>query len=340
MATESVSMLGLDFGGGSEEVKPLADSSLSGECDMTSHDLNRCQNPNKADDQSILKTYVAQREWINPTSPRTFVNASSAANIPTLRAELKQHLEAVPCLIVHFGSPKTDLAALLTFCRQLVAEHPDGSLPMAFCATQIRGSDVIEAGQVPDALTNGISVVFHVEGIEDLKVLGIQLGHCAKIAREKHLDISEMRVILIIDKAASLLLSKVIRDGTDDRDYVVDHKFEEYVDACAKNKFELVTKYLPQVEIIGETASTMMTKEWATKMAKHQFRNSHYLPTTVEKAKWPLDQLAFILSYHPFGMSYVLADMLLPEKGQMVKRLLEAWVNTFLGSPIRFIQSE
>jgi hypothetical protein len=332
--------LGLDFGGGAEELKPFTSTGLTGECDPISHELNRCRDPNKVDDQSIFKAHVAQREWINPTSPKTYVNASSAGNIPSLQNELKRHLETVPCLIIHFGSPQTDFSAIRLFCQHLVAEHPNGDLPIMFCAASIQGADVIKVEQIPEMLTIGISIVYNAISNEDLRLLGIQMGQCAKIAREKHLDISEIRVILVIDKAASLILGKTIRDDADDRDYVVDHSNKEYIDVCKKNKFELATKYLPQVEILGETSSSMMMKEWATKMTKHQFRNAHFLPTAIERAKWPLDQLSFLLSYHPFGMSFVLADMLLPENGQMVKRLLESWVNTFLGNPIRFIQAE
>ena len=344
-----------DFGDGAEFAHGEGVSGIPGEQDNSSHELSKCSGSGMMHGQSILTMQVAQREWLNPNGPvsgqGSIANASTVANIAKLHEELRKHLETIPCLIVHYGAFDGDFESLMLFGRALSKEH-NGELPVAFCATGARGRDVIAPEHVAAAILKGISVFYHVLNQQDFNDLGRQLGICAVQAREEKIDISQVRFILVLDKAAGFVLGKIIRDCEDDRTLLVDEddthksqssKTEKTVESEAKHKvderFLLSTKYLPQVEALQEIPSTMMNKEWGAKMSMHAFRNAHYPPTAIEKARPPLDQLGFFLAFHPFGMSYVIAISLLPDKGQLVKKLLESWVSTMLGTPIRFIDA-
>jgi hypothetical protein len=327
-----------DFGEGSETTKGDIVIGIPGECDVTSHELNKCSSPSSLADLSLFSMHIAQREWLDQQAKQNVGNSATVANIPKLRDAIKIHLDAAPCLIVHYGVIENDFESLVLLARS-IAEDSENEIPVAFCATGMSGKDFIALENVAATVLNGVSVFYHVEDSVGIRDLGIQLDKCATMARAAKKDISPIHLIVVIDRAAGYVLGGAIRDDSDDRIFITDSSEEDFQIARKANRFELATKYLPQVETMQEASSTIMSKEWEAKMSTHGFRNAHYPSSAIVQAKFPLDQLGFILAFHPFGMSFVIATALLPEKGQQVKKLLESWVNTVLGTPVRFIRA-
>ena len=345
--------------------------------DGQSHDLSRSSPVTTVDgqahdrrSQSILCTYMPQREWLGTT--HTLSNASTVANIPKLRDELRRHLEEAPCLVIHCGTYQTDFESLIAFATALSDSHrpataaataaatASGSsqLPVAFCATEAKGRYVIGVDSIATALLRGCSVFYHLITAAHAQSLASQLSLCAALAREQKVDISPIRLIIIIDRTATYVISRAIREESEDRAFLADpdsemHRNRTSVSLAAGSggsggsggravgeRMSLVTQYLPQVEPIQTFEPTMMSKEWEARMTVHAFRNSHSPPTTIRDTRFPLDLLGFFLAYHPFGQSFVLAAALLPEKGPMVRKLLESWVNSILGTPTRFFVAD
>lgn len=328
-----------DFGEGAEVATGSIVPGIPGECDANSHDFSICLNPGVLLKQSMISMFVSQREKLMTSGGNGINNISTVANIPKLGEALKTHLEEAPCLVIHYGDRKCDFETMVIFVRSISAKSK-GNIPIAFYAKDAKGPDFITVNDVPDRILNGVSVFYHAEDPDEFEAFGAVLSRCATMATEKRLDISPIQFIVVIDRTAGFILGKTIRDEGDDRLFLVDGGEREQGKAQHDKGFELATRYLPQVEAIQEVPPTMIRKEWETKMSTHIFRNAHFPPSAIDSAKFPLDHLGFFLAFHPFGPSYVIAMSLLPDKGSLVKKLLEAWVSTSLGSPVRFIKAD
>lgn len=329
-----MSSTALDFGDAAQsDIRVVSFGNVS--TDAQSHDLSV---DNVID--RLLVVHVSQRECLSASETLNVRNAATVGNIPKLQSELENHLSSSPCLILHYGTYDIDFESMIVLGR-LIAAKGGGKIPVAFCVAPnitVSGEDFILADALPDALLNGVSVFFNVQMHSDLRTICAQFGRCAMMARERRLDISSIKFIMIIDRTAGFILGSLIRDEGDDRAYLFDEVRNSGDSHRQKN--DLTTKYLPQVESMQEPKPTLMTKDWEASMLMHAFRNAHCPPTMVEIAKFPLDQLGFILAYNPFGKSHVIALTLLPDKGVQVKKLLESWINLVIGTPSMFIRAE
>lgn len=320
----------LDFGdetSGSDVVTGMAASGGG------SRDMSKCQAPSVLGGHPLLYTHIAQRECLVAGVPLTRQNTATVANVEKTREMLRGHLVAAPCLIVHYGTYETDFESLMDFGRAVAAESKD-EIPVAFCAANARGKDVIDPKDVPSAILRGVSVFYNISASRDFVTIGDVLSRCAERAsttKPQKLDISPIRLVVVIDRTASYLISQVVRDGNDDKYWLVEGE--------DSSRFNIANSYLPQVEPVQDVASTLVSKDWETKMKTHVFRTSHFPPSAINSARYPLDQLGFLLAFHPFGASYVVTVALLAEKGMLVRKLYEAWISTTLGTPSRFITS-
>ncbi|MFA5091426.1 MAG: hypothetical protein WC483_02235 [Candidatus Paceibacterota bacterium] len=345
-----------DFGDGSEKGEVI--SGIPTECDHTSHSLSTVADPSKADGRPILVVNISQRESLVPEAPMSLTNVSSAANSVRIRAELEAHLEAAPCMIVFYGAYAMEFESMIVLARS-ISSKGKGKVPIAICAPHVTGSDVIRSDAIASTIIRGVSVFYYVATLADFTTLSQQLAVCANSARESKKDISPIRFILILDKALTLLLATAIRDEGDDRLFLFDEKQERKeeeklrrqageeerakIASIERNRDvrrELSTKYFPQVETTQSLTPSMVCKEWEACTTGHMFRNAHFPPTALSEIKPPLDILSGFVAFHPFGRSFVLANVLLPKKGELVKKLLETWISTILGTPSRFIRAE
>ena len=321
-----------DFGA-EERGAPI--TGMGGIREVVSRDLSKSGVPNAIGGRAILTLNVSQRETIDGSDATTPNNVASVANVGKTRQEIEGHLRDAPCFIIHYGTYKNDFESLMRFLRK-ISESGDDDIPVAFYAKQAAGSDVLTQEKIPDAVLRGVSVVFHVDSLADLKDMKAVFEKVAERAREEKKDISDIRLLMLLDRTACFKIGTSIRDAKDDMMYFNDDDNAE----GNESRLALAMQYLPQIEGFQDLPSTMLMKLWESKMLRHTFRNPHHVPQVVDPPKFPLDHLGFMLAYHPFGPSFVVATTLLAEKGTMVKRLLEAWVNTYLGTPIRFISAE
>lgn len=327
--------------------------------DHSSHTLSTVTEPSKIDGHPILTVNVSQREKLVPDiEPMTTTNVASIANISRLRSDIEAHLTETPCMVILFGAFETEFVPLMAFARS-VATKSKGQIPVALCAPNITGPDVIGIEMIPSTIIRGVSVFYYAASRDDFFAIRDQFAICARLARESKKDISPIRLLLLLDKAVTLNISKLIRDEGDDQLFLFDDGKERKEERKAINQIQdvdgirrfeatkdekrmLVTKYFPQVEALQMQAATMVCKEWEATMVGHIFRNSHFPPPAAADSKIPkipLEYLSAILAFHPFGRSFVIANALLPNKGEMVKKLLETWISTTLGTPSRFIHA-
>jgi len=282
---------------------------------------------NSTIDYQTLTVHISQRETLDGEGKPTVKTVSSVANVKKLRETLIKHLNEAPCFIIHYGTYALDFESMMVLGQSVFA-NSKGEIPVAFYAPEAKGKHIIVPDDVPALVLDGCSIFYHIENPLGLEELCKQFDRTVSFALAEKTDLSNFRLIVVIDRTGCFALGSAIRTEIEDQ-----NAFRDI------NNSDMMTKYLPQVEIMHEVESNLIAKEWETKMNTHMFRGAFVPPTLTGKAKFPLDHLAFIMAFHPFGSSYALAAPLLPDKGMQVKRLLEAWVNFTLGSPVRFITS-
>jgi len=312
--------------------------------------LHSSGDSNVIDGMPILQIAVPQREKIianratkGKADPvKELENAATASNITRVAATLIGHLYDATCLVLHYGALDPDFNSLRLLCRKANDKlSEEQRIPVVFCSKRLpsNGSDVINSNQISSMLLQDVSVCYHITHSSDFDDLADAMATCAEYATEEKISLSDIRLLIIFDRSAGFLLGKLIRDQNDDSIFITAGSGEEAIDPKDR-RLNIARRYQPQVEPIDNVSPTLIAKEWEVGIKNHMFRNATFPSVTAESpAKFPLDYFGFVMAYHPFGHSYILAVALLPEKGEQVKKLIEAWVNYQLGTSVRYINA-
>jgi hypothetical protein len=277
------------------------------------------------DNYPSLRVVVAQKDVLDNGKKAV------AGNISIIQGTIKGYIDAGQCFIIHYGG-STEHEAMKTFLSTTKFEH---SSEVAICTNYGTGQGF---DKIATLIRSGKTVYCVVLSSDDYRKLAMAI---VPIVNEKcEVPLSSIRTIAIIDKAGSEGLHKLIQEPADDATFLIPSSTGGVKPSSLR---PLAKQYIPQIVPMSEYIPNSLCKAWEMSINRHCFRNIKFPPIYLGESDFPnviLDCLGVFLTMLPFGKVSVLAVTSLVNGGERVKALLEAWVNTILGTPEKFISSQ
>jgi hypothetical protein len=273
-----------------------------------------------AGDCPTLKIVVAQQLKLEDGKPACF------ANIQSLRDELLVQLKESQCFILHFGVT-AEFEAMVEY---LALMKKNAKINVSVFRNDGKNASLDKMAPV---IRSGGSVMCNILSAADYEKLSNAL--VLTVSEKSQVSLSQIKMIVILDETPGETLSNLIQSASDDATFFI-------VPGIKGSASTPITKdYIPQIKPTMETFPNSLCREWESAMIAHPFRNIKFPSIYLGEEDKPsviLDCLGLYVSMHPFGKTKLYAITVLESKGELVRDLLEGWVNMILGTPEKFIR--